>query len=106
MKTETQVSTTHRLVLDESEQFDVTTKTSRPVTVRVNWVTVEQAEQGGEWRIRAAGKRILKSGKVGSGEKLDTWTYRNNFRGETQVELFGEMSQKVQDTLHRLGVTF
>lgn len=105
MKVGTNVATSHTLVLDESEQFNMTTKTDRPITIHVERVYAEQLKLDGEWDVRAVGRRVLKSGKIGSGEKLDLWAYRNTFRRDVMVELFAELSQEVQDTLHALGVT-
>jgi hypothetical protein len=64
----------------------------------------EQSHQDGEWKIRATGRRILKSGGIGTGEKLDTWTYRNKFTRDAMLELFGEMSLGVREKLAELGV--
>jgi len=105
MKVGTNIQTSHEITLDESEVFEVTTKTARPMTIRVDRVVAAQHEIGGAWDVRATGKRILKSGGLGSNEKLDTWTYRNRFTRDVMTELFTEFSQEVQETLHTLGVT-
>lgn len=106
MKIDTNIATCHELILDEEERFEVTTKTARPVTIRVGRIIVEQNRQGGPWYLRATGARILKSGKTGASEKLDTWTYRNRFTHDVTVELAAEMSNAVKEQLFELGVTF
>lgn len=106
MKTTTNVATSHELILESREQFEVTTKTARPTTIRVVRVIVDQRKEGVEWHLRATGPRILKSGKDGAIEKLDTWTYENAFAGGVMARLFAEMSPTVQEELTRLGVTF
>jgi hypothetical protein len=101
MKVGTSIATTHSLILDEAEVFDV--KTVDDITVRV--ARVVAYNDGNGWHVQGHGKRVLKSGSLGKGMRLDTWQHSRRFTDQAQKDLFATLSQEVQDTLHELGVT-
>lgn len=107
MKIGSSTVTYHRVALDEDERFDVTTKTRRPITVRVDHIEATNGEDiSGGWAITAHGHRVLKSGQLGKREKLDPWTYANTFQAEAYEELFETFSPEVAAAFTKLGVSF
>jgi len=106
MNLQTSVATTHRIKLAESERFDVTTKTGRPITVRVDFVQAQQASQGDRWDIFMLGHRVLKSGELGKVQKVDSWEYLHSFRHDVDKELFELLPLAVRVELQSQGVSF
>ena len=106
MKASTNTKTTHTIGLEEQERFQLEGLTSRPLTIQVQRVYAHQDTPDGRWYIWALGPRILKTGKFGKTEKMDTWSWARSFRADVDRELFNELSHDVRAKLTELGVTF
>ena len=96
------VQTTHALSLEPSEQFDVMNKEGQVARVEQVWAT--QSDEG-NWSVNAVGTRVLKSGKLSSSIRVDTWWHSRSFNLQARRSLIEALSEEVQDYLHVQGVT-
>jgi hypothetical protein len=107
MKVYTVTSVTHRIRLDESEQFDLTTQRKGidpDVTVRVGTIVAKRNADGDEWEISAGGIRILKSGNLGKAVHVDKWAFGRGFTQSVQEAMWCSFPLAVRRMLTELGV--
>ena len=99
MNVVTTVQTTHTIELNGAEKFDITNIEGK--VVRVDTVIAQQRND--EWYVEASGERVLKSGKLSSRTRVDTWWHSRRFILDARRDLIADLPQPVREELFILG---